>query len=116
MPRALPTVKITSQEDFPFFREFQGRLESSWNDFDRLAPDPRQEQFCYVLVNGRLGAGEIARQMLEDEMARNDVRHDALEVVVHVPPVDEAKRITPVIRGRTAEWLRRTEQSAIERG
>jgi hypothetical protein len=115
-----------------------GHLESYWNDFDRLAPDtrlihntkrrtqpwksglpidftnrppwfmralgisgyrkkgaylphpdPRQEQFFFALVRECLDEGDLTPEMLEQEMAQNHVRHDALELVRRVPSVDE---------------------------
>lgn len=52
-------------------------------------PDPRQEQFFFALVRECLDAGELTREMLEAEMARDHLRHDALELVKRVPPLDE---------------------------
>lgn len=55
----------------------------------RPHPDPRREKLYFTLIRECLEAGEITREMLEAEMAKNHVRHDALEVVARVPPVDE---------------------------
>jgi hypothetical protein len=52
-------------------------------------PDKRQEQFFFALVNECVKAGEISPDMLKSEMAKNHVRHDALEVIERVPTVDE---------------------------
>jgi hypothetical protein len=44
-------------------------------------PDPRQEQFFFGLLKECLERGEISEATVRDEMARNHVRHDALELV-----------------------------------
>ncbi len=43
-------------------------------------PDPRQEQFFFFLLRECLEQGVISEDTVRDEMARNHVRHDALEL------------------------------------
>ncbi len=44
-------------------------------------PDPRQESFFFTLLTECLDKGVISESTVKDEMARNHVRHDALELV-----------------------------------
>jgi hypothetical protein len=44
-------------------------------------PDPRQESFFFTLLMECLDKGVISESTVKDEMARNHVRHDALELV-----------------------------------
>jgi hypothetical protein len=50
-------------------------------------PDPNQERFFFGLLRECLEQGIVTEAMLRDEMARNHVRHDALEVVARTPPL-----------------------------
>lgn len=52
-------------------------------------PDPRQEQFFFGLLKECVDAGEITEAQIREEMARNHVRHDALEVMKAAPSVDD---------------------------
>ena len=52
-------------------------------------PDRRQEQFFFALLGECLETGAITREQIEAEMAHDHVRHDALQVIDRVPPVDE---------------------------
>jgi len=44
-------------------------------------PDPNQEQFFFGLLRECLDAGLVTEAMLQDEMARNHIRHDALDIL-----------------------------------
>lgn len=44
-------------------------------------PDPRQEQYFFDLLKECLDSGVISESVVQNEMARNHVRHDALELV-----------------------------------
>jgi hypothetical protein len=44
-------------------------------------PDPNQEQFFFGLLAEAVAAGHVTRAMVEGEMAKNHVRHDAFEVM-----------------------------------
>ena len=50
-------------------------------------PDPKQEQFFFGLVRECLEKGVISESLVREEMKRNHVRHDALELVERVPPL-----------------------------
>jgi len=50
-------------------------------------PDPNQESFFFGLLRECLDKGLISREMLENEMRSNHVRHDALEVLERTPPL-----------------------------
>jgi hypothetical protein len=52
-------------------------------------PDRRQEQFFFGLLRECVEKGIVTDTMLRVEMARNHVRHDALEVLGRVPPLDQ---------------------------
>jgi hypothetical protein len=47
-------------------------------------PDPNQEQFFFGLVRECLDKGVFGEDLLREEMARNHVRHDALEVIERI--------------------------------
>ena len=49
--------------------------------------DPNQERFFFGLLRECLEQGVVSEQMLREEMARNHVRHDALELVERTPPL-----------------------------
>ena len=49
-------------------------------------PDPNQERFFFGLLKECLEQGIVTEAMLRDEMAKNHVRHDALELVARTPP------------------------------
>jgi hypothetical protein len=44
-------------------------------------PDPNQEQFFFGLLAEAVAAGHVTKAIVEAEMARNHVRHDAFEVM-----------------------------------
>ena len=44
-------------------------------------PDPKQEVFFFGLLAECVEKGEVSREMVEAEMAKNHVRHDAFEVM-----------------------------------
>ncbi len=50
-------------------------------------PDPNQESFFFGLLRECVDKGLISREMLENEMRSNHVRHDALEVLERTPPL-----------------------------
>jgi hypothetical protein len=49
--------------------------------------DPKQERFFFGLLRECLEKGVVSEQMLREEMARNHVRHDALELVERTGPL-----------------------------
>jgi hypothetical protein len=50
-------------------------------------PDSRQERLFFGLLKECLNQGIVTEAMLKDEMQRDHVRHDALEVVRRTPPL-----------------------------
>jgi hypothetical protein len=50
-------------------------------------PDQNQENFFFGLVRECLDKGLITEQQLKDEMSKNHLRHDALELLERVPPL-----------------------------
>jgi hypothetical protein len=52
-------------------------------------PDNRQEQYFFGLLKEAVEAGVISEPLLKEAMRENHVRHDALEVIRHTPPVEQ---------------------------
>jgi hypothetical protein len=50
-------------------------------------PDPRQEQFFFSLLRECVEKGIVAESFLREEMLRNHVRHDALELLDRAQPL-----------------------------
>lgn len=50
-------------------------------------PDPGQERFFFGLVRECLEKNIITEDMLREEMSKNHLRHDALELVKRTPPL-----------------------------
>lgn len=50
-------------------------------------PDMNQERLFFGLLRECLESGQVTREMLEDEMARDHLRHDALDVLDATPPL-----------------------------
>jgi hypothetical protein len=48
-------------------------------------PDPKQEQFFFGLLRECVDKGVIAEDFLREEMAKNHVRHDALDLLDRTP-------------------------------
>ena len=53
----------------------------------RPHPDPRQEKFFFGLLRECLEKEIITESLVRDEMKRNHVRHDALQLVDRTPPL-----------------------------
>jgi hypothetical protein len=51
-------------------------------------PDPKQEAFFYGLLRECLDAGIVTEAQLHEEMRHNHIRHDSLELIRRVPPLD----------------------------
>jgi hypothetical protein len=52
-------------------------------------PDPRQQWLFFGLLKECLDAGVVSEALLREEMARNHIRHDALEILQRTPPLAE---------------------------
>jgi hypothetical protein len=50
-------------------------------------PDPAQERFFFALLKECLENGVLTEADLKDEMRRNHVRHDALDILAKTPPL-----------------------------
>jgi len=50
-------------------------------------PDPQQERFFFGLLRECLDEGVVSEAQLREEMRRNHIRHDALELVERTPPL-----------------------------
>lgn len=55
----------------------------------KVHPDERQTQLFFSLLKEAVDAGEVSQAELKEHMERNHVRHDALEVIKAVPPVEQ---------------------------
>jgi len=53
----------------------------------RQHPDPNQERFFFGLLRECVDQGLLTEATLKDEMARNHIRHDALEILDRVTPL-----------------------------
>ena len=53
----------------------------------RSHPDRRQEQLFFGLLRECVEQGIVSRELLREEMRRNHVRHDALELIERTPPL-----------------------------
>lgn len=60
-----------------------GLLPNSWFAARRYKPhpDPKQESFFFGLLRECLETGAVSEELLRQEMRRNHLRHDALELV-----------------------------------
>ena len=52
-------------------------------------PDANQERFFFGLVRECLDKGVISEALLREEMQKNHLRHDALELLGRIPPLEE---------------------------
>lgn len=52
-------------------------------------PDRRQEQLFFGLLKECYEKGIVTREMLEEHMSRNYVRHDAFQVIERTPPLEQ---------------------------
>jgi hypothetical protein len=84
-----PSDKTHSFAPLGWFRRARAALLGRYGGLGqyRSHPDPRQERFFFGLLRECLEKGVITEAMLREEMARNHVRHDALEVVERTPPL-----------------------------
>jgi len=60
----------------------------AWGKYKKH-PDPRQEALFFALLRECLDTGQITRQQIESEMRDNHVRHDAIDLIRSVPPLDK---------------------------
>jgi hypothetical protein len=55
-------------------------------------PDPNQERFFFGLLKECVEKGIVSETMIQEQMAQNHVRHDALEVIERTPKLAGAWR------------------------
>jgi hypothetical protein len=48
-------------------------------------PDPQQEAFFFGLLRECVEQGVVTEELLRDEMQKNHLRHDALELLKRTP-------------------------------
>jgi hypothetical protein len=85
--------------DFTLRSRFFGVVPTDWltrivpipavNTY-RPHPDPNQERFFFGLLRECLDKGIVDEATIRDEMRRNNVRHDALDLVRRTPPLAAA--------------------------
>jgi len=84
-----PADKLRKYPALAFLNRLRARLFGEYAFLGRYTvhPDPNQERFFFGLLNEALEKGIVSESMLRDEMKRNHVRHDALEVAERTPPL-----------------------------
>jgi hypothetical protein len=85
--------------DFTLRSRFFGVVPTDWltrivpipavNTY-RPHPDPNQERFFFGLLRECVDKGIVDEATIRDEMRRNNVRHDALDLVRRTPPLAAA--------------------------
>lgn len=84
-------------EQFPAFPPFGWAMRARRKLFGahaflgryRKHPDPRQEALFFALLRECLERGVVAEPQLREEMARDHLRHDALDLAARAPAVDD---------------------------
>jgi hypothetical protein len=56
----------------------------------RRHPDPNQERFFFGLLRECLEKGIVSEALVREEMGKNHVRHDALELMQRIEPLPQA--------------------------
>ncbi|HHJ17270.1 MAG TPA: hypothetical protein ENJ80_11285 [Gammaproteobacteria bacterium] len=86
-----PADKLKKYPPLAFLNRLRARVFGEYALLGRYAPhpDPNQERFFFGLLNEALEKGVVSEQLIRDEMQRNHVRHDALEVAERTPPLPE---------------------------
>jgi len=84
-----PADKLRKYPLLAFLNRLRARLFGEYAFLGRYTahPDPNQERFFFGLLNEALEKGVISESLLREEMNRNHVRHDALEVAERTPPL-----------------------------
>ena len=76
--------------DEKYFKELHAKTFNELYGFAgkyKEHPDPKQVDFFFGLLRECLDKGVITEESLRDEMSRNNIRHDALEVLERTPPL-----------------------------
>jgi len=84
-----PADKLRKYPLLSFLNRLRARLFGEYAFLGRYTahPDPNQERFFFGLLNEALEKGVISETLLREEMKRNHVRHDALELAERTPPL-----------------------------
>jgi len=81
-------VDFTTKIPIPFADKILGTSGFRLPLRYRPHPDRRQEHLFFALLRECIDNGMVTEEMLRKEMAANHVRHDALDVVKRVPPLE----------------------------
>ena len=84
-----PADKLRKYPPLAFLNRLRGQLfgEHAFLGKYREHPDKNQERFFFGLLKECLEQGIVSESLLRDEMKRNHVRHDAMEVMDRTPPL-----------------------------
>ena len=84
-----PADKLRKYPPLAFLNRLRGQLfgEYAFLGKYREHPDKNQERFFFGLLKECLEQGIVSESLLRDEMKRNHVRHDAMEVMDRTPPL-----------------------------
>jgi hypothetical protein len=82
-----PADKFKEIAPLAYLMKLRARIFGRYGLLGRYArhPDARQERFFFGLLRECLDKGIIGEELLREEMKRNHVRHDALEVIERTP-------------------------------
>ena len=61
----------------------------------RRNPDKNQENLFFALLRECVEEGKVTIEQLHEEMAKNHVRHDALEIMENAPPLENVLEALP---------------------
>lgn len=84
-----PADKLRKYPLLGFLNRLRGRLFGEYAFLGRYHehPDRNQEAFFFGLLKECLDKGIVSEALLREEMNRNHVRHDAIEVLERTPPL-----------------------------
>lgn len=84
-----PADKLRKYPLLGFLNRLRGRLFGEYAFLGRYRehPDSQQEAFFFGLLKECLDRGIVSESLLQEEMNRNHVRHDAIEVLARTPPL-----------------------------
>ena len=84
-----PADKLRKYPPLAFLNRLRGRLFGEYTFLGKYRehPDRNQEMFFFGLLKECLEQGIVSESLLRDEMKRNHVRHDAMEVMDRTPPL-----------------------------
>jgi hypothetical protein len=84
-----PADKLRKYPLLASLNRLRGRLFGEYAFLGRYHehPDKKQERFFFGLLKECLEKGIVSEALLRDEMHKNHVRHDALQVMERTPPL-----------------------------